>query len=136
MSMTDNQDVAALLLRLVVGGFQLPHGLQKFGLLGGQVEAATESFTEYGLRPPRAWVRAIGTLQIVCGVLLVLGLATVGAAALTMCLCLGMVNVGLRQNGWYWNRHGMEYAVFWAIAAACLALLGPGAWSLDAALAH
>lgn len=115
-----------------MGGFQLPHGLQKFGLIGGDVRRIADNFAGYGLRPPRAWVHAIGTLQVVCGTLLVVGFVTTGAALLTLCLSLGMMNVALRQNGWFWNRHGMEYAVFWAVAAACVVLLGAGPWSVDA----
>ena len=126
--------MAALLLRLAVGGFQVPHGLQKFGVLGGDPELIADNFDSYGLRPPRAWVRTIGTAQIVLGVLIMLGAVTKGAALVTACLTLAMANVALRQNGWFWNRHGMEYAIFWAIAAVCVILLGPGSVALDGAL--
>jgi putative oxidoreductase len=132
--MTHDADAALLLLRLAVGGFQLPHGLQKFGLLGGDVPATAAEFDACGLVPPRLWVRAVGLAQIFCGGLLVGGLATRGAALLTFCLCLGMAQAVLRRNGWFWHRHGMEYALFWALGAAALVLLGPGAWSVEGQL--
>jgi putative oxidoreductase len=132
--MLDRFSLALLLLRLLAGGFQLPHGLQKFGLLRGNVAAVTESFAQSGLHPPLAWVRVVGAAQIIAGLCLVLGLATDGAAVLTMCMSAAMVRLSLWQGGWFWNRHGVEYAVFWAGVAAAIALLGPGAWSIDALL--
>ncbi len=130
--MFDRFSLAMLLLRILAGGFQLPHGLQKFGLLRGNVPAVTANFAANGLHPPLAWVRVIGAAQIIAGGCLLLGLATDGAAVLTLCLNAGMVRVSLWQGGWFWNRHGVEYAIFWAGTAAVIALLGPGAWSVDA----
>jgi putative oxidoreductase len=132
--MMDHFALALLLLRLVAGGFQLPHGLQKFGLLRGNVADIANNFAECGLRPPLAWVRVVGAAQIIAGACLLLGLATDGAAVLTICLNAAMVRVSLWRGGWFWNRHGIEYALFWASAAAAIALLGPGAWSIDALL--
>jgi putative oxidoreductase len=123
--------LAATLLRLAVGAFQIPHGLAK---LGSSRLLAEESFAGYGMRPASVWVKLVGASQIVLGVLLVLGLFTRPAALLTACLSLAMINVALRRNGWFWQRHGMEYAAFWTIAALVLAMQGPGALALDALL--
>lgn len=125
----DQAALGALLLRVTIGGFQIPHGLAKFGL-GGNPDQIAEGFAELGLHPPRAWVRVIGAAQILLGVLLVLGVATQGAAVMTACLSVAMARIALRPHGWFWGRHGMEYALFWAAAAAACAMIGPGAWAV------
>ena len=124
-------DIALLLLRLTVGGFQIPHGVVKLGFLGGDQVQIAKNFQGYGLWPPMLWVKCVGAAQLLLGILLVLGLATRPAALTSAGLCFGMAIIALRRSGWFWNRHGMEYAVFWGMAACCLVSAGPGDWSID-----
>lgn len=134
MTSVETPLLAATLLRCTVGGFMVPHGLQKFGLIGGDRGAETRGFDALGLRPGAAWSALAGAAQVGFGLLLVLGLLTPLAAAGTVVFMLTAAAVGVRRNGWYWHDHGMEYAIFWALAAAAVALLGAGPWSLDHAL--
>ena len=128
----DHAAIGATLLRLLVGIFQIPHGAAKLGWLGaGPRGAAHEGFASYGLRPAEKWVFVIGLSQVVLGALLAVGLLTGPSAVLTGCMSLAMANVGLRQNGWFWQRHGMEYAIFWAGASFAVAELGPGLYAID-----
>lgn len=124
-------EIAAVLLRVTVGGFMIPHGLQKFGILGGDRAFELKAFEELGLRPGALWVNVSGVMQVVLGLLLVLGLFTQAAGAATAAFMVAAAVLGLRNNGWYWQKHGMEYAYFWAITAICVFFLGAGPWSLD-----
>jgi len=128
----DHAAIGAMLLRLLVGLFQIPHGAAKLGWLGaGPRSAAHEGFASYGLQPAKKWVFVIGLMQVVLGALLALGLFTGPSAVLTGCMSIAMANVALRPNGWFWQRHGMEYAIFWAGASFAVAELGPGLYAID-----
>lgn len=124
-------DLATLLLRLAAGGFMIPHGLQKLGFLGGDRAGDSQAFESWGFRPGAAWNTIVGIIQTGLGVLLVLGLLTPFAAVGVIVFMAVALKVELRRHGWYWQRHGMEYAIFWAVAAVAILLLGPGAWSVD-----
>lgn len=127
-------EIATILLRCTVGGFMIPHGLQKFGILGGDRALEIKAFEELGLRPGPPWVNFSGVAQVILGLLLVLGLFTEVTAAVTVAFMVAAAVIGLRNNGWYWQNHGMEYAYFWALAALCVFFLGAGPWSLDQTL--
>ena len=50
-------DVALLLLRVVIGGVVIPHGLLKFGVVGkgGSIPGVAGWFNSMGLRPGIFW---------------------------------------------------------------------------------
>src|SRR5215831_13996547 len=66
------------LLRLVCGGFLLPHSAQKlFGWFGGYGLAGSATFFEkLGLVPGYGWALAAALVEGIGGVLLILGLLT------------------------------------------------------------
>lgn len=79
-----SSDIGLLVLRVVVGGVFIAHGVQKvFGLFGGLGPGGTaEALAGLGFSAfasPLAWVLGVG--QLVLGALLVLGLLTPFAAA-------------------------------------------------------
>jgi hypothetical protein len=55
-----------MLLRLIVGGMLIPHGIGKFLNFGKEVEVFGNVFK---LSPPNAWVIAAAVFQIVVGLL-------------------------------------------------------------------
>lgn len=124
-------DIAATLLRWTVGGFMIPHGLAKFGLMGGKREFEIQAFNALGLRPGEVWSIVSGIAQIGLGLLLVFGFFTQVAGAAAAAFMVAAAVLGLRKNGWYWHVGGMEYAYFWALAALTVFFLGAGPWSLD-----
>ena len=127
--------IADPLLRITVGAFLLPHGAQKlFGCFGADPAKERELFEEVGLGPGKAWVALIGIVQFVGGILLVLGLLTRPAALVVAISMLGTAWFVTHRDGWFWNRRGMEYSLFWAIAAFVVFCNGGGAFSLDALL--
>src|SRR5579884_4262524 len=129
-------NLGRLLLRLVVGGFFIGHGTQKlFGWFGGHGRQGTGQFFEsLGLRPGERHALAAGTAEAGGGLLLAAGLATpLAAASLTAVMLTAIRKVHLKNGPWV-SDGGYEYNAVLIAAVLALAELGPGEWSLDAAL--
>lgn len=128
-------DVGLLSLRLVAGGFLLPHGLGKlFGWFNGPGLDGFASELRMFKLPARVPIpMLLATLQTVAGLLVVLGLFT-PYAALAGAGFLAVTAAVNRGRGWFWMQGGMEYPLLWTATLLSLALLGAGSLSLDAAL--
>ncbi|MBD9477899.1 DoxX family protein [Pseudoxanthomonas sp. PXM02] len=127
-------DVGLLLLRLVAGGFLLPHGLGKlFGWFNGPgLKGFAGELRAFNL-PARAPIPAtLAALQTFAGMLVVVGLFT-SYAALAGAGFLAFTAALNRRHGWFWMHGGMEYPLLWTVTLLSLALLGGGSLSLDAA---
>jgi len=126
-------NVALLALRLTLGAVFLGHGAQKaFGAFGGPGFAAASGFIgSLGLRPARFWtVLAVGG-ELLAGLLFLLGLLTPVAGLLvlgTMAVAIAKVH---GPKGFFVQNGGYEYNLVLIIAALAVALVGPGAFSLD-----
>ena len=130
-------DIAALLLRAVLGITMLAHGWNHaFG--GGKIAGTTRWFASIGMRP--AWVHAyVATVtEIGAGVLLLLGLLTPLAAAGVLGTMLVALVTAHIKNGFFIFRPGQGYEYVLMICVVALALAGTGAgWlSLDHALGY
>ena len=125
--------IADPLLRIAVGGFLIPHGAQKlFGWFGADPAAERGLFEAVGLKPANAWITFIGAVQFFGGILLVLGLLTRPVALVVAISMIGTAWFVTHRDGWFWNRRGMEYSLFWAVAAFVVFCKGGGTFSLDA----
>jgi putative oxidoreductase len=139
-TLTENKtDIAALLMRLSLGGVIFAHGAQKaFGWFGGYGFAGTMGY----------FTGTIG-LPYVLGVLVILG-ESIGAIALMLGLFGRFMSVSMflimmgalcfdhAQNGfymnWYGNRAGGEGIEFDLLAfglSLALLLIGSGKYSID-----
>src|SRR5215208_43642 len=123
-------------LRAVVGGFFIGHGTQKlFGWFGGHGPAGTGQFFEsIGLRPGRRNALAAGAAEAGGGALLAAGLATPAAAGSLAAVMLTAMRKVHLKNGPGVTSGGYEYTAVVLAAPGASAELGPGSWSLDAAL--
>ncbi|MER6067568.1 DoxX family membrane protein [Streptomyces sp. NPDC001852] len=137
MSCFDRRDLGLLLLRLGTGGVLAAHGTQKlFGWFGGGGLEGTGQFMEsVGYAPGRASATAAGLAEAGGGALLALGLATPAAGAAAAGAMAGAATVHM-PNGFFAQEGGYEYAASLGLAAAGLAVTGPGRLSLDHALGH
>ncbi|TAK69024.1 MAG: DoxX family protein [Actinomycetota bacterium] len=126
-------DIAAVLIRAIIGVVMIAHGWNHLAR-GGKISGTARWFGSIGLRQPlgQAWMSVI--TEIVGGVLLLLGLITSVAAA-------GVVGVmavaGLayhRGRGFFIVKEGWEYVLTLAVVASALGALGPGRLSLDHAI--
>ncbi len=129
-------NVGLLVARLVFGTLMAAHGSQKlFGWFGGYGLAGTGGFFEgLGFRPGRLFATAAGLSEWFGGILLAVGLVEPAAAATVMAVMIvaaGSVHWG---NGLFAASNGIEVPLLYGAAAATLALTGPGAYSIDAAL--
>lgn len=123
-------DFGLLVLRLVLGGLFVAHGLDKlFGWFDGLGRGGTEEllsgfgFTEPGIL---TWVLAIS--ETAGGALLVLGLFTPAGAAAILAV---MANVIVVKGDWSGFLGGVELEMMFAGAAFALLFTGPGRVSID-----
>ncbi|MFC8665687.1 MULTISPECIES: DoxX family membrane protein [Streptomyces] len=137
MTSFDRRDLGLLLLRLGTGGVLAAHGTQKlFGWFGGGGLSGTGQFMEsVGYAPGRASATAAGLAEAGGGTLLALGLATPAAGAAAAGAMAGASAVQA-PNGFFNQSGGYEHAASLGLAAAGLAVTGPGRLSLDHALGH
>jgi putative oxidoreductase len=126
-------DIAALLLRLILGPMLVLHGLNKVAGAGGLTGTA-RWFESLGLRPGWLHARVAATNELVAGTLMTLGLLTPLAVAAFVGLMLVAAFTDHKGKGFFVFKGGWEYVAVVGAVAVVLALIGPGSASLDAAL--
>ena len=131
---TDNLK-ATILIRLMVGLVFLSEGIQKFlfpALRG------TGRFEDIGLPSPEFLGSFVGTFEIICGSLVLLGLFTRFASIpliIIMLVAISTTKVDILAEKGLWEMlHASR--TDWAMLLACIFLLirGSGNWSFDKVL--
>ncbi len=129
-------NLAALILRLAIGGLMAGHGAQKlFGSFSGPGIEGTSGFMEMlGLKPGRPWAWMAGLSEFGGGVLTLLGflnpvgpLGVIGSMAMATKTAHGDKPIWVTEGG-------AELPVVNIAAATALILSGSGKNSLDRAL--
>jgi len=126
---------ALVLIRLVVGAVFLTEGIQKFlypAVLG------VGRFAKIGIPWPGFCAPFVGAFEIGCGALVLLGLATRGAAIpliIDMLVAIATTKLPMLSTSGFWSM-AHEARTDWSmlLGALFLLLVGGGAWSLDARL--
>lgn len=129
-------DAGLLLARMVLGLLMAAHGSQKaFGWFGGYGLAGTAGFMEsLGFRPGRFFAATAAGTEIAGGLLLALGLlGPLGPALVISVMIVAMVTVHW-AHGVFAQNQGIELPLLYSVTAASIALIGNGAYSLDALL--
>lgn len=124
-------DTAMLILRVAVGLTMAAHGANKFK---GGLAGVAGWFDSMGMRPGALHARFAAGGEVLSGLFLAAGL-------LTSFACLGFVGLMTVaavtvhiEKGFFILDEGWEYVFVLAVVAVCIATLGPGDWSIDAAL--
>jgi putative oxidoreductase len=123
-------------LRVVVGGLFMGHGLQKLaGWFGGHgLHATGQSFESMGLRPGKVHAASAGASETAGGALIAAGLLTpLGASLLSGTMITAIRKVHARNGPWA-AEGGYEYNLVLLAAVFAITDVGPGEWSLDEAL--
>ncbi len=127
-------DFGKLIVRLVVGGFFMGHGLQKLrGAFGGPgLEGTEQMMTALSMHPAKLNARAAALSETVGGAGIALGAGTpFASAALIGAMATAVRKVHFKSGLWN-SSGGWEYnAVLMAVVAG-LTNDGPGDLSLDA----
>ena len=126
-------DFAVFVLRVWVGIVMLAHGVKHYR---GR-EKTTGWLESIGYKQPGLQWLAMSATEIGAGLLLILGLLTAPAAAGTAAIMVvAYLTVHRFAGFWITARpdEGWEYVATLLAVTVVLGALGPGEWSLDAAL--
>lgn len=123
---------ATLLIRLVVGGVFLSEGIQKF--LYPAVRGAGR-FAKIGLPSPEVLGTFVGTVEVVCGVLVLLGLLTRLAVVPligVMLVALASTKLPILLDSGFWKAaHDSRTDFSMLLGSLFLLVVGAGPLSLD-----
>ncbi|SDM10754.1 Uncharacterized membrane protein YphA, DoxX/SURF4 family [Catalinimonas alkaloidigena] len=130
-------DPAIWLIRLMVGAVFLSEGLQKFLF---PATRGAGRFAKIGLPSPELLGAFVGGCEVVCGLLLLLGLMTRVAAfplLVIMIVALATTKLPLLTDEGFWTM-AHEARTDWAMLLGTVFLIwkGGGAWSWDRRLLH
>ena len=125
-----------LIVRVVIGLTLAAHGAQKlFGWWGGPgMKGWTGAMNHMRIRPATPWAWASALAEFGGGVGLALGFLTPlpsFAIAGSMLVAIALVHL---PHGFFNSKGGFEFNLSILAAVAAIAIAGPGAYSLDAAL--
>jgi putative oxidoreductase len=121
-------DWALLVLRVGLGVMFMAHGMQKaFGAFGGPgMQGFTQFCASLGFSPAWAWAYLAAYIELLAGLLVLLGAGTRTASALLFVL---IVIAGFKvhvSKGFFLQNGGFEYVFVIAAVCLALALAGPG----------
>jgi putative oxidoreductase len=126
--------IGTLVLRLVVGGVFVGHGLQKLtGAFGGPgLEGTEQMMAKTGMTPAARNARAVALTETTGGAAIALGAATPLAAGGLIATMLVATHKVHWRNG-FWNaKGGWEFNAVLIAALTAIAADGPGKVSVDA----
>ena len=128
---TDNSKTT-ILIRLMVGAVFLSEGIQKF-LFADTLGAGR--FEKIGLPSPEFLGSFVGTFEIICGLLILLGLLTrLASIPLIIIMLVAIVTTKsevLAEKGFWEMMHGSRTDWSMLLGSIFLLIKGGGFWSAD-----
>jgi putative oxidoreductase len=126
-------DAALLILRVIIGIVFIAHGWQKVFTMG--MHAIGGGFAQMGVPMAQVMGPFISLLELIGGVLMVMGLGTRIVALLLVCDMIGAMALVHFKNGFFLPT-GYEFALTVAVVCIAIALAGAGRWSVDDMIAE
>lgn len=126
----DRIEPARLILRAILGGTMIAHGVRH----GRTLDGTTRWFASIGFRQARAQAAISSALEVGAGAALVTGLATPLAASAVVGTMAVAGQTVHRPNGFFVVDEGWEYVALVAAGATALASMGSGRFSIDRAV--
>jgi putative oxidoreductase len=117
-----------LVIRVAVGWNLVIHGWGK--IMVGPTAGFLKGYGDLGFNPPEIWFWSSTLTELICGIALILGLATRFFAA-TVAIEMLIITVTYWDNGFSWMKRGYEYTLLWGLICFAIALRGGGPYSLD-----
>jgi putative oxidoreductase len=137
-----NDELAPLVLRVMLGAVMLPHGMQKaLGAFGGGGFAATVQGMSQGIGIPSILVLLVIASEFLGSIGLIFGVATRLCAFGTLSVMTGAVFMVHLPNGFFMNwsgnqaGEGFEFHLLAIGMAVALMITGGGRWSADRIIA-
>ena len=128
------RDAALFVLRVVLGGVFIAHGVDKFYLSG--ITKTTGQFSVLGIPQPKLSAYLAATAETLGGALLVIGLLTTFiASALALLMIAALYFVHLSQ-GFFVTGGGFEYVLVLIVSLLMIVVFGSGRASVDGILAR
>lgn len=127
------RDIGLLVTRVLLGVILIAHGWEKIVTDG--VGVTGESFESMGVPAAQAAAVFSGSVELVGGILLVIGLLTPIVAALVVVVMFGAFLFVHAGSGVFATDGGWELVAVIALAVVVFALVGPGRYSVDSLIA-
>ena len=128
------RDFALLVLRLVLGAVFVAHGYNHWFEMG-MAETGSQ-FAALGVPQPQLSAYLTGTVELIGGAFLAVGLLTTITASLLALLVLAAGYFVHLDNGFFIEAGGVEYTLVLAAALFIITVFGTGRVSLDLSLIH
>ena len=126
-------DFIMFAFRVLVGLTFAAHGYAKM-FRGGRIDGTAGWFDSMGMKPGRVHALLASLTEMGSGLLLAVGLLTPFAAAAIVGVMIVAGWTVHRNNGFFIVSEGWEYTFVVALMAIVIGGLGPGGWSIDAAI--
>lgn len=127
-----NNSYTTIIIRLMVGVVFLSEGIQKFLFAD---KNGTGRFAKIGLPYPDFFGPFVGSFEIICGLLLIIGLLTRMASIpllLIMLVALATTKASVYATDGFWEvLHGSRTDWSMLLGSIFLLITGGGKWSMD-----
>jgi putative oxidoreductase len=127
-----NAPRGTILIRLLVGGVFLSEGIQKFLF---PAALGVGRFTKIGIPEPQFFAPFVGVVEIVCGVLLIVGFLTrLAAVPLIIDICVAIITTKipmLSKAGFWSTAHEARTDYCMLLGLIFLLRVGSGPFSMD-----
>lgn len=126
------RDFSLLLLRLVLGAVFIARGYQRW--FGVGMRQTAQDFAAAGVPQPALSAYLTGTVELIAGTFLAIGLLTTIAASILLLVTLAAAYFVHLAHGFFITDGGVEYPLVVAAALFIVVVFGTGRASLDGVL--